>query len=134
MHAIQERNKIMRDSSLDIATLVAYTKAEKEIHIKNKQNKVIATTSDNNLKVGDVILGVDNKICEEVEDIKNIIKSKEVGDTITFKVFRDNKEKEVQVLETKWDPLIWSHRLTFRVIICQGQEQEEKGKSEELAN
>ena len=44
------------------------------------------------------------------------------------------KEKEVQVLETKWDPLIWSHRLTFRVIICQGQEQEEKGKSEELAN
>lgn len=44
------------------------------------------------------------------------------------------KEKEAQVLETDWDPLIWSHRLTFRVIICQGQVQEEKGKSEELAN
>ena len=44
------------------------------------------------------------------------------------------KEKEAQVLETDWDPLIWSHRLTFRGIICQGQVQEEKGKSEELAN
>ena len=93
---IDTRSKIMRDNSLDIATMVAYTKAGKEINIKNKKNIVIATTSDNNLKVGDIILEVENTKCEEVEEIKNIIKSKEVGETINFKILRDNKEKEVQ--------------------------------------
>lgn len=93
---IDTRSKIMRDNSLDIATMVAYTKAGKEINIKSKKNIVIATTNDNNLKVGDIILEVDNTKCEEVEDIKNIIKSKEVGETINFKILRDNKEKEVQ--------------------------------------
>lgn len=96
MHDIEERNKIMRDNSLDIATMVAYTKAGKTINIKSKQNIVIATTSDNGLKVGDIILEVNNTECEEVDDIKNIIKSKEVGDTITFKILRDDKEKEIQ--------------------------------------
>ena len=93
---IDTRSKIMRDNSLDIATMVAYTKAGKEINIKNKKNIVIATTSDNNLKVGDIILEVENTKCEEVEEIKNIIKSKEVGETINFKILRDNKEKNVQ--------------------------------------
>jgi len=92
---IEKRNKIMRDNSLDIATMVAYNKASKEISIKSKQNVVIATTSDNGLKVGDVILKVDNKECEEVDDIKKIIREKDEGDTISFKVLRGNKEKEV---------------------------------------
>ena len=93
---VETRNKIMRDNSLDIATMVAYTKAGKDINIKSKQNVVIATTSDNGLEIGDIILEVDNTECEEVEDIKSIIKSKEVGDTVTFKILRDNKEKEVE--------------------------------------
>lgn len=93
---VQTRNKIMRDNSLDIATMVAYTKAGKKIDIKSKQNTVIATTSDNGLEVGDIILEVNNRKCEEVQDIKNIIKSKEVGDTIAFKILRDDKEKEIQ--------------------------------------
>lgn len=93
---VEIRNKIMRDNSLDIATMVAYTKAGKKIDIKSKRNVVIATTKDNGLKIGDEILNVDNNLCEEVNDIKSIIKSKEVGDTITFKVLRDDKEKEVE--------------------------------------
>jgi len=96
MHEIEERNKIMRDNSLDIATLVAYTKAGKRINIKEKKNTVIATTSDNGLEVGDIILSVDNVECEEVSDIKNIIKLKEEGDTIVFRVLRNNKEKEIK--------------------------------------
>ena len=96
MKEAEIRNKIMRDNSLDIATMVAYNKAGKKIDIKNKENVVIATTIDNGLKIGDVILKVDNIECDEVEDIKNIIKSKEVGEEITFKVLRDNKEKEIK--------------------------------------
>lgn len=93
---VEVRNKIMRDNSLDIATLVAYNKAGKNIEIKSKKNVVIATTSDNGLKIGDIILSVDNTHCEEVEDIKNIIKSKNPGDKILFNVLRDNKEKEIE--------------------------------------
>jgi len=93
---VKLRSKIMRDNSLDIATMVAYTKAGKEINISSKQNIVIATTNDNGLEIGDIILTVDNIECEEVEDIKSIIKSKEVGDTVKFKILRDDKEKEVE--------------------------------------
>ncbi|MBQ8193542.1 MAG: PDZ domain-containing protein [Bacilli bacterium] len=93
---VETRNKIMRDNSLDIATMVAYTKANKKIDVKNKKNIVIATTSDNGLEIGDIILEANETVCEEVEDIKNIIKTKKVGDIINFKILRDNKEIEVQ--------------------------------------
>ena len=93
---VEIRNKIMRDNSLDIATMVAYTKAGKKINIKSKRNIVIATTKDNGLKIGDEILSVDGILCEEVNEIKNTIKSKDAEDTITFKILRDNKEKEVE--------------------------------------
>lgn len=90
------RNKIMRDNSLDIATMVAYTKAGKNINIKSKENIVIATTKDNGLEVGDVILEVDGVECEDVQNIKDIIKSKEVGDMVTFKILRNDKEKKIE--------------------------------------
>lgn len=90
------RNKIMRDNSLDIAMMVAYNKAGKKIDIKSKKNVVIAATSDNGLEIGDVIVEADGIECEEVEDIKDIIMSKEIGETIRFKILRDNKEIEVE--------------------------------------
>ena len=93
---IEVRNKIMRDNSLDIATMVAYTRAGKKIDLKNKRKVVLATTSNNGLEIGDIILSADNILCEEVNDIKNIIRSKEIGDKITFNVLRNNKEKEIE--------------------------------------
>ena len=63
----------MRDNSLDIATMVAYTEAGKSITIKEKKNVVIARTKDNGLEVGDIILSADNTTCEDVNDIKKII-------------------------------------------------------------
>lgn len=88
---VQTRNKIMRDNSLDIATLVAYTEANKKIEIKSKINNVIAVTRDNGLKVGDIILEVDNKKCEDINEIRKIILAKNAGDFIKFKVKRNNK-------------------------------------------
>lgn len=93
---IEKRNKIMRDNSLDIATMVAYTEAGKEITIKDKKNVVIGVTKDNGLEVGDVILKTDGQECDDIKEIKKIISSKEVGDTITFKVLRNNKEEEIK--------------------------------------
>ena len=93
---IEKRNKIMRDNSLDIATMVAYTEAGKEITIKDKKNVVIGVTKDNGLEVGDVILKTEGQECDDIKEIKKIISSKEVGDTITFKVLRNNKEEEIK--------------------------------------
>ena len=88
---IKERNTIMRDNSLDIATMVAYTSAGKSINIRSKKNIVIATTNENNLKIGDIILKADNIECEDVSAIKKIINNKQVGDYITFTILRNNK-------------------------------------------
>lgn len=93
---INKRNKIMRDNSLDIATMVAYTEAGKKIDIKNRKNVVVATTIDNGLEIGDEIITVDNVKCEEVADIKKQINRKEENDIITFKILRENKEKEIK--------------------------------------
>ena len=93
---INKRNKIMRDNSLDIATMVAYTEAGKKIDIKNRKNVVVATTIDNGLEIEDEIITVDNIKCEEVADIKKQINSKEENDIITFKILRENKEKEIK--------------------------------------
>lgn len=93
---VENRNKIMRDNSLDIALMVAYKKADKYIDIKSKKNVVIATTNDNGLVVGDIILEVDNTIVEDVNEIRKMINSKEVNDYVTFKVLRDDKEKMVK--------------------------------------
>lgn len=95
VNEINERNKIMRDNSLDIATLVAYREAGKRITIKSKKNVVIATTEDNNLEIGDILLTADNVEVSDINTVKEMIKNKEVGDVITFKILRDNKEKEV---------------------------------------
>ena len=93
---INERNKIMRDNSLDIAVLVAYQEAGKNINIKSKKNIVMAKTTDNNFEVGDIILTVNDKVCDEVKDIKEIINNSEENDIIKFKVLRNEKELEIE--------------------------------------
>lgn len=93
---INKRNKIMRDNSLDIAVLVAYQEAGKNINIKSKKNIVMAKTTDNNFEVGDIILTINDKVCDEVKDIKEIINNSEENDIIKFKVLRNEKELEIE--------------------------------------
>lgn len=93
---IKKRNEIMRDNSLDIATLVAYTNAGKEVNIASKKNIVIATTNDNGFKVGDVILETDGIKCEDVNEIRKIISSKDVGEYVTFNILRNDKKKTIK--------------------------------------
>ncbi len=93
---INRRNTIMRDNSLDIATMVAYRESGREITIKEKKNIVIARTLDNGLEVGDIILSVDGMSCDDVSEIKKVINRKEEGEYVTFKILRNNKEKEIK--------------------------------------
>lgn len=93
---IETRNKIMRDNSLDIAMLLAYKEAGKKIEITEKKNVVIATTKNNGLKVGDIILTADGAEVEDINTVKNIISKKEVGEFITFDILRNDTLTSVQ--------------------------------------
>ena len=89
-----KREKIYFDNSTDMATLVAYQKAGKNINIINKKYKVmfISKNSKTDLKVGDKILKIDNNIINEYSDIENYIKEKKIGDSLSIEVLRDNKK------------------------------------------
>lgn len=93
---INKRNKIMRNNSLDTAVIVAYTNAGKEINITNQKNIVMATTTDNNFKIGDIILTVNDLICNDVNEIKEIINNTDENDIIKFKILRDDQELEIE--------------------------------------
>jgi len=94
---IYERNRIMLDNSIQSATLVAYTHANKKIDILEKQNIVIATTKDNGIEIGDIIISIDNNPVEDINTIKNYIKEKNTGDKIQLLIKRDDKEKEITI-------------------------------------
>lgn len=91
------RNKVMLENSIENATLVAYKYANKNITIKEKQNIIIATTKDNGLKIGDIVLSVDNIPVENNTTIKEYLTTKNEGDNIKIKVKRNTEEKEISI-------------------------------------
>lgn len=100
---IDFRNKIMLESSINNATYVAYTHANKEIEIENKKNFIIATLYDMNLKIGDEILQINDVDINDLEDIKRVVSEHEVGNTLTVKIVRNEKVKEVEVIVRDMD-------------------------------
>lgn len=91
------RNKVMLDNSIQNATFVAAEHANIEITIKDKKNIVIATTKDNGVKIGDVLISVDNQKINNITDLKEYIANKNTGDIIKLLVERDDKEKEINI-------------------------------------
>ena len=94
---IHTRNKVMLDNSIQNATFVAYNHAGIEITIKDKKNIVIATTKDNGIEIGDILISVDNKKIDSINDLKEILNSKNDGDTINLLIERNNKEKNINI-------------------------------------
>ena len=94
---IHTRNKIMLENSVQNATFVAYENANIKIDVKDTKNIVYATTKDNGMKIGDIILSVDDKIIKDITDLKTTIQSKNVGDTINILIERDKEEKNISI-------------------------------------
>ena len=94
---IYTRNRVMLDNSIQNATFVAHRHAGIEIDIKDTQHIVLATLKDNGIEIGDIIRKVDNKEFENVEELKQIIATKNVGDTIELLVERNKKEKKITI-------------------------------------
>ena len=91
------RNRVMLDNSIQNAAFVAYEHAGKEITIKEKKNIVLATTKNNGIKIGDILISADNIEINDVEDLKSIVENKNIGDKITLLVERDEKEKNISI-------------------------------------
>lgn len=92
---IDVRNRVMLENSRQNAILVAYKKAGKDIKMNGKKNVVIATTEDNNLKIGDVILSVGGINIDNTSQLRTIINNANVGDELNLKILRDNEELDV---------------------------------------
>lgn len=99
MEEIEKRNKIMLDNSLQNAFFVAYEKAEKEIEITANHNLVLATAEGYNtpLMVGDEIIKANGEDIEDVDELKTILDTKDIGDSIDLKILRNDKEKNLEV-------------------------------------
>ena len=94
---IYNRNKVMLDNSIQNAIFVAYNHTDKKITIKDKKNIVIATTKENGIEIGDVIISVDNHDIENINDLKSYLETKNKGDKITVLIERNNKQKTISI-------------------------------------
>ena len=94
---IKLRNKVMLDNSIQNAIFVAYNSLGKEIKITNKRNIVIGTTNDNEIKINDEILKINDIEVESVDTIKEVIKDTNISDKVKLTVKRNDKELTFKV-------------------------------------
>ena len=89
-----KREKIQNDVALSNATYIAYTKANKELKIKDsiKYITYIHENAKTDLRIGDIILKVDDLDFDNVKAISEYISKKNENDEVKFKVKRDEKE------------------------------------------
>ena len=99
MKEIEIRNKVMLDNSRQNAILVAYNKANKNVTIKDKKNIVIATTKDNNLKIGDEIIEANGITIKDMKELKTVINSSD--NNINLVIKRDNKLQNITATITE---------------------------------
>lgn len=91
-----ELEKLYMQSSIDNATILAYKTAGKKVDITREVNNIvyIADEADTDLEIYDELLTADGKSISTVEDLREIVESKSSGDTISFTVSRNGKEKK----------------------------------------
>ena len=87
----------MLENSIDNATILAYRHANKTVNITGYNNVILANYNDNDLKIGDNIISIDDVKVSNLIDIKNELDKKEANQTITISVMRDNKEHSFKI-------------------------------------
>lgn len=88
-----KRDKYYMQEAISNATLVAFKSANKEINITSKKNIItyISDLSKTDLKLYDNITKYDGIDYTDFETLQTYIKSKEIGETITFEIIRNEK-------------------------------------------
>lgn len=97
LEQISTRNKLLLKQSIQSATLVGFNSAGKEVKINNKEHIVLVNLKDNDLKIGDTVLKVEDIEIENITDIKNILEEKEENDKVKLLIKRNKKELEIEI-------------------------------------
>lgn len=97
------RNKILLEESINNATINAYKLSNKKYEITGEKVLVsyVFDEAKTDLKVGDQILKVNNKIIHNTEEYRQIIENSNVGDELEIEVlYKDKKEtRKAKVIE-----------------------------------
>ena len=103
-------DKIAMQQSIDNAIISAYHLANKEIKITKEEANVtyITDEADTDIKLFDILISVDGKEINNLEELRKIIKTYKAGDTVNLKVKRNNQEIDchAKVYETSDGPKI----------------------------
>ena len=93
-----KRDKLYLEQSKNYAIVAALETANIDYEIKNKVNHVVAISehSNNDFKIGDNILKIEDKELYDINELSEIINKTEVGTTLNFVVLRDDKEVNVK--------------------------------------
>lgn len=96
---INFRDKLDLKISIANASFNAYKLAGKKVDILSIDNYVVylKDKKKTDLQVGDILLKVDGKSVSNLDEIRDIVKTKNINDKIPVIVKRDNKEKECYV-------------------------------------
>jgi len=94
---------------IDNAIIAAFNESRYGIKIKDTINEIIyiSEEAETDIKIGDILLEVNDTKVDKLEDVKEIINKLKEGDKVTLKVKNDNKEylREAKVYKDVDDSL-----------------------------
>ncbi|MDD6879447.1 MAG: PDZ domain-containing protein [bacterium] len=90
---IETRAKVYLEYSKQAAIKNAYELAGKKFNINDNKFYIVYVDAEANtdLKIGDIIKTIDNKAVKEMDEYKEIISNKKIGDKVSLKVDRNGK-------------------------------------------
>ena len=99
MEDVSIRSKLYLDRSKEDAIKLAYEKASKNFTTKNTEFNIVYINEivDADLKIGDVILEINNKKLFDLNQYKELVEKTNVGEYINLKVRRNKKEFETKI-------------------------------------
>jgi len=92
-----KKDKIYLEEAIDNATIAAFNFANKEVKIDKTINNVIYIVDDaeTSIKEYDEIISIEGISISSLEQLKEVVATKNEGDIVSLKVNRKNKEKAV---------------------------------------
>lgn len=108
------RDKMLLEEGNNISLMLAYNMANKKYEIVD--TSVYVLTSDT-LNTKDEIISIDDNSIDTIEDVKNIINSKEVGSEVTIQVKNDKLiNKKVKIKENNGNKIIGAYLIEKKII------------------
>ncbi len=94
LNDVEFRNRLWLNEANNSSIYVAYTKASKDISVKDSKTYVffVDEKSKSNLKVGDELLSIDGKNVTDLDSLKKLVSNYNDGDKLKIKVKRNKKE------------------------------------------